>query len=168
MTLKALANLLNDYDQRVMSKRDYFETLRVYARSHRRELEDGRTIPWIDENLNPYTGEWHARLLKIRNGRFDGRGDHYNHSGFADLVITGLAGLRPRADEVVEVNPLVPEGVWDWFCLDHVRYAGHVLTVVWDRTGERYGRGAGLRVLADGREIARAARLGRVRGRLPR
>ncbi|HVR72350.1 MAG TPA: glycosyl hydrolase family 65 protein [Vicinamibacteria bacterium] len=168
MTLKALANLLNDYDQRVMSKRDYFETFRIYARSHRRELEDGRTIPWIDENLDPYSGEWHARRLKIRKGRFDGRGDHYNHSGFADLVITGLVGLRPRADEIVEVNPLVPEGTWDWFCLDRVPYAGHVLTVVWDRTGGKYGRGAGLRVLADGREIARAARLGRVRGRLPR
>jgi hypothetical protein len=168
MTLKALANLLNDYDQQVMSKRDYFETLLVYARSHRLELEDRRTIPWIDENLDPFTGEWHARRLKIRKGRFNGRGDHYNHSGFADLVITGLVGLRPRPDQVIEVNPLVPEGAWDWFCLDNVRYAGYVLTVVWDRTGEKYGRGAGLRVLADGLEIARAARLERVRGRLPR
>jgi hypothetical protein len=168
MTLKALANLLNGPDQKVMAKRDYFDTLLTYTRSHRLTLDDGRTIPWIDENLNPFTGEWHARMLKIRKSRFDGRGDHYNHSGFADLVITGLVGLRPRPDDVVEVHPLVPEGEWDWFCLDRVRYAGHVVTIVWDRTGRKYGRGPGLRVLADGREIARAPRLERVQGRLPR
>jgi hypothetical protein len=168
MTLKGLANLLNGPGQKVMSKRDYFDTFLTYTRSHRLTLDDGRTIPWIDENLNPFTGEWHARMLKIRKGRFDGRGDHYNHSGFADLVITGLVGLRPRPDDVVEVHPLVPEGEWDWFCLDRVRYAGHVVTIVWDRTGNRYGRGAGLRVLADGREIAHAPGLERVQGRLPR
>jgi hypothetical protein len=166
-TLKAAASLLNDYDQDVFSKADYFDTLRIYVGSHRRELEDGRVIPWIDENLDPYSGEWLARRIKIEKDRFDGRGDHYNHSGFADLVITGLVGLRPRPDAVVEVNPLLPSGTWDWFALDHVRYAGRRLTVLWDRTGERYGRGKGLRVLADGREIAASETLSRVRGRLP-
>ena len=67
----------------------------------------------------------------------------------------------------MEVHPLLPEGTWDWFALDRVAYAGHVLSVVWDRTGERYGLGPGLRVLADGREIARADRLEAVTGRLP-
>ncbi len=107
-TLKAAANLLNDYDQDVLSKVDYFDALRIYVGSHRLELEDGRVIPWIDENLDPYTGEWLARQIKIEKGTFDRRGDHYNHSGFADLVITGLVGLRPRPDDVVEVNPLLP------------------------------------------------------------
>jgi hypothetical protein len=166
-TLKAAANLLNDYEQDVLSKQDYFELLGIYTRSHRRRLEDGRVIPWIDESLDPFSGAWLTRQIKIEKGRFNGRGDHYNHSGFADLVITGLCGLRPRPDDVVEVTPLLPPGTWDWFGLDNVRYAGRVLTILWDRTGERYGRGKGLRVFADGQEIARSETLARVRGRLP-
>jgi hypothetical protein len=77
-------------------------------------------------------------------------------------------GLRPRADDLVEVNPLVPEGALDYFCLDNVSYHGRNLTVYWDKTGNRYGRGAGLRVLADGREIAQCATLTRVTGELPK
>lgn len=167
-TLKAAANLLNDYDQTVLTKRDYFDTLQIYVGSHRRELEDGQVIPWIDENLDPLTGDWLARTIKIEKGNFDRRGDHYNHSGFVDLVITGLVGLRPRADDVVEVNPLLPEDTWDWFALDDVRYAGRALTILWDRTGERYGRGKGLQVIADGEVIAASPSLGRLSGRLPR
>ena len=166
-TLKAAANLLNDYEQDVLSKDDYFDVLRIYVGSHRLKLDDERVIPWIDENLDPLTGEWLARQIKIEKGRFDRRGDHYNHSGFADLVITGLVGLRPRPDDVVEVNPLLPAGTWDWFGLDNVNYAGRVLTILWDRSGERYGRGKGLRVFADGQEIAVSAKLARVTGRLP-
>ncbi len=123
---------------------------------------------WIDENLNPFNGDWIARtLLRQRGQKPAERGKDYNHSTFCDLVITGLAGLRPRADDVVEVNPLAPED-WDFFCLDNLPYHGRTLTILWDRTGARYGRGAGLRVLADGREIAQGATLARVTGKLAR
>jgi hypothetical protein len=166
-TLKAGAELLNGQEQSVFSRQDWFDTLSVYVKSQHRTLEDGSVIPWIDENLNPQTGVWLARDIKIQNGRFDRRGDHYNHSGFADLIITGLVGLRPRPDDTVEVHPLLPEATWDWFALDRVAYAGRSLTILWDRSGERYGRGRGLRVFADGREIAHAERLERVTGRLP-
>lgn len=168
VTLKALANLLRDYPQRAIGVKDYFETFMIYTRSHRLKLPDGRVIPWIDENLNPFTGEWQARSMKIRKGTFYGRGDHYNHSGYADLLITGLVGLRPRADAIVEVQPLVPAETWDWFCLEDVPYHGHRITVLWDRTGKRFGRGPGLRVYADGREIGRRASLGRLTANLPR
>jgi hypothetical protein len=94
------------------------------------------------------------------------RGKDYNHSSFCDLIITGLVGLRPRADDVVEVNPLVPEGEWDWFCLDQVSYHGRILTILWDKTGKKYGKGKGLRVFAEGREIAQSDTLGRVTGSL--
>ena len=76
-------------------------------------------------------------------------------------------GLRPCANDLVEVNPLVPEGSLEYFCLDNIAYHGRDLTFLWDKTGNRYGRGAGLRVLADGREIARSATLARVTGRIP-
>jgi hypothetical protein len=174
VTLTAMANILNSHDQDAITKGDYFEILRIYANSHRLTREDGSVVPWIDENLNPHTGDWIARtrLKTWNNGTWSDRkggkerGKDYNHSSFCDLVITGLVGLRPRADDVVEVNPLVPEDEWDWFCLDNVAYHGHVLTIVWDKDGARYGKGKGLTVLADGRAIAHSDRLTRLTGRI--
>ena len=84
-----------------------------------------------------------------------------------EKVRRGCVGLRPRADDRVDVQPLLPDGVWDWFCLDGVKYHGHALTIIWDKDGKRYGRGAGLRVLADGKEIARAEKLTKLDGKLP-
>jgi hypothetical protein len=166
ITLKALANVLNDYSQSTISVGDYFNTFMIYTRSHKLQRPDGTSVPWIDENLNPFTGEWWARELQIKKGTFFARGDHYNHSAYCDLVITGVAGLRPRADDVVEVNPLVPSSAWDWFCLDNIAYHGRTVTILWDRTGRKFGKGQGLRVFADGREIAHSPKLSRVTGRL--
>jgi hypothetical protein len=167
VTLKALANVLHRGGQRVVSRADYFKTLAIYARSQRLKLADGRSVAWVDENLNPITGEWHARARKLKKGTFNVRGDHYNHSGCCDLVITGLAGLRPRADATVEVAPLLPQGTWDWFCLDDVPYHGTSISIVWDLTGKRFGSGAGLAIFANGREIGRARRLERLVAALP-
>lgn len=166
VTLRALATVLNDYNQSAIGVADYFKTFGIYTNSQHLKLDDGRVIPWIDENQNPETGEWIARAMKIRKGTFYGRGDHYNHSGYCDLVITGLAGLRPRADATVVVNPLVPDGAWDWFGLDGVPYHGVLLTVLWDRTGRKFGKGKGLSVCSNGRQIAHRDTLGRVTGRL--
>ncbi|HUR57595.1 MAG TPA: glycosyl hydrolase family 65 protein [Opitutaceae bacterium] len=153
-TLVALANVLRDYPQKVVTPRDYFDALRAYARSQR--WEGGK--PYIGEYLDEKTGAW----LKGNHPR----SRWYNHSTFADLVITGLVGLRPRDDHTVEVHPLLPEGTWAWFCLDDIAYHGRTLTILWDRDGKRYGRGAGLRVLVEGKEIARSAKLERVTGNL--
>ena len=174
VTLTAMANVLNNYDQDVVTKEDYLKTLRIYANSHRRKLDDGKVVPWIDENLNPFTGDWisRTRLSQWKGGTWNEgkggreRGKDYNHSTFCDLIITGLVGLRPRADDIVEVNPLVPEGEWPWFCLDHISYHGRTLTILWDETGEKYGKGKGLRVFADGREIAHSEALQKVTGSL--
>jgi hypothetical protein len=152
-TLTALANVLRNYSSAPVTARDYFEAFRTYARSHRR---DGN--PYIGEYLDETTGQW------IKG---EERSRYYNHSTFADLLISGMVGLRPRPDTTVEVHPLLPGGVWEWFCLDGVSYHGHALTIVWDATGRRYGRGAGLHILADGTRIAGSARLERVTGRLP-
>ena len=166
ITLRAMANVLNEYRQTSVGVADYFRAFAIYTGSQHLKLDDGRVIPWIDENQNPDTGEWIARAMKIRKGTFYGRGDHYNHSGYCDLVIAGLAGLRPRPDQTIEVNPLVPEGSWDWFCLDGVPYHGKSVSIVGDRTGRKFRRGRGLSVFADGKEIARRDTLGRVTGRL--
>ncbi|MGA1997588.1 MAG: family 43 glycosylhydrolase, partial [Bryobacteraceae bacterium] len=166
-TLTAMANLLNNYKQTYVGRRDYLALLRTYTKSQHMNLPSGRTIPWIDEDLDPFKGNWIARDMLYRmtpeqqaaKGGKD-RGRDYNHSTYNDLVITGLVGLRPRLDNRVEVNPLIPEGAIEYFCLDPVRYHGWDLTILYDRTGTRYRRGKGLRIFADGREIGSAPSLG--------
>jgi hypothetical protein len=172
ITLTALANLLNDYDQQTISKKVFYDTLQTYAKSHRFQREDGKVVPWIDENIHPYTGDWIARTMLIeqrKNPKLDPkkkpdeeRGKDYNHSTFCDLVITGLVGIRPRHDNKLVVNPLLPEGTWDWFCLDRVPYHGHELTVIWDRDGKKYNRGAGFQLLIDGQPVAHSRKLSKL------
>lgn len=176
VTLTAMANVLNNYSQDAITKADYLDILHIYAHSQQRKLADGTVVPWIDENMNPLTGDWLSRTMLLaeekrrkEQGKPAGlkeRGKDYNHSSYCDLVITGLVGLRPRGDDVVEVNPLVPEGKWDFFCLDDVLYHGRILTIIWDKTGKKYGRGAGLQVLADGKRIAHSPTLGKLMGKL--
>ncbi|TGE24216.1 glycoside hydrolase [Hymenobacter aquaticus] len=154
-TLKGLANLLTSYKHHDgMSKQVYYDELRKYALSHQKN-----GVPYLGEYQDEKNGEW----LKGDNPR----SSYYNHSGFADLIITGLVGLKPRPDNVVEIVPLVPAGQWDYFCLDQVRYHGRLLTVLWDKTGQKYGKGPGLRVFADGQQIGHAAQLTRLTAKLP-
>ena len=138
---------------------DFAKLLKQYASQHYLERADGVKVPWIDENLHPFTGEWLARHIMIeqdrrgiRKMRYVERGKDYNHSTFCDLVISGLCGLVPREGGRIEVKPLAPES-WDWWRLDGVRYHGHDLTILFDRDGSRYGKGKGLVVLKDGRKI---------------
>jgi hypothetical protein len=159
VVLTALANRLNrDEEERHISRNDYFNCLKRYTRSHHLTCEDGTVVPWIDENLNPYTGDWIARtrLKTWENGTWsDGkggreRGKDYNHSTFCDLIITGLIGIRPQEGDSLTVNPLLPPDAWDYFCLENVPYKTHRLTVVYDRDGTKYHQGAGMRIYIDG------------------
>jgi len=147
-TLVALANLLNNYEQNAVEAADWFELFRNYALTQRK---GGR--PYVAEAANPDTGAWSGHDKFFHS-------EHYLHSGFVDLVITGLIGLRP-GDDMFVVNPLAP-AEWDWFALDDVAYRGHRVTVLWDRDGSRYGRGRGLQVLVDGEVRASSASLGRL------
>ena len=156
ITLTALANLLNDYQHKSISKKDYLEQLQIFANAHRRVNEKGELVPWIDEDINPYSGDWISRSMlkalgwpKAKGG--EERGKDYNHSTFADLIITGLVGLRPQDNDTVIINPLVPDNAWDWFCLDNISYHGKNLTIVYDRYGTKYNKGKGLMCFVDGK-----------------
>jgi len=139
--------------QPFVTNHDYFTALGTYARCHRYDGE-----PYLGEYLDESTGAW----LKGR----DPRSRWYNHSTFADLVITGLVGLVPRDDDTLELHPLLPDGTWDSFRLEGVRYRGHDLTIIWDRDGSRYGRGAGLTAWVAGRRAVHAPELRRISGPL--
>lgn len=151
-TLTAMANLLNNYQQSFVSNKDYFTQLEKYATS---QHKNGK--PYIGEYMDEKTGTWLTA---------DERGAYYNHSTFNDLIITGLVGLRPRQDDVIEVNPLLPADKWDWFCLDNVPYHDRIITIVWDKSGKKYGKGKGLTVWADGKLVAKSKKMERVTGKL--
>jgi hypothetical protein len=148
-TLTGMANLLNRKDPAFISDSIFFMHMELYVES---QYYRGR--PYIGEYLDESTGYW----LKGDQER----SRYYNHSTFNDLVITGIVGLRPRDDGVIEVNPLVPEGKWDWFCLDRVPYHGKILTIFWDRYGTRYGRGEGFHLLVDGKQVGWSGKLERI------
>lgn len=148
-TLTALANYLNSTENPVVTDSTYFAQMKRYV-----ESQHHRGRPYIGEYLDEVTGYW----LKGDQER----SRYYNHSTFNDLVITGLVGLRPRADNTIEVNPLVPEGEWDWFCLDNVPYHGRNISIIWDKDGQHYHQGSGLRVLVDGKLVGHSPTLGRL------
>lgn len=154
-TLTAIADILQgEGENSYLTKDVYMETLRTYSSSHRRINEDGDTICWIDEDIDPYTGEWISRkMLMERDNPYYERGKDYNHSTFCDLVITGLVGIQPQADGSIVIEPLVPEGEWEWFALSKVRCAGREISVVYDRTGRHYGCRPGLNIYVDGRRV---------------
>jgi hypothetical protein len=153
-TLTALANVLHDYPQSFVSREDYFDAFLTYTRSQRYY-----GLPYIGEYLDEQTGQW----LKFRQER----SRYYNHSTYADLLITGLIGLCPREDDVIEIKPLLPPETWSWFCIDALPYHGHELTILFDARGDRYNRGKGFVLLIDGREAARSATLAPLTARIP-
>lgn len=140
-TLRALSNLLtrNKYHGG-MTAAVFYDELHKYAASHTK-----RGLPYLGEYQDEKNGEW----LKGDNPR----SSYYNHSCFADLVISDLVGLKPRPDDRLEIYPLIPAGKWDWFCLDKVRYHGRMISILYDKTGKRYGRGKGMVIFADGKKI---------------
>ena len=153
-TLKAMANVLHNYEQKHISRDDYLKLLHIFAISHRK---NGK--PYIAEALHPDTGSWDGHDMHNRS-------EHYFHSNFNDLVITGLAGVKTSDGDQLTIDPLAPES-WEYFALDSVPYRGHRLTVFWDKTGKRYGRGAGLHVLVNGEEVASSPRMSKLVVSLP-
>lgn len=152
-TLTAMANLLNNYKQDHVHDSDYFKLMNLYAES---QYYRGR--PYIGEYLDEKTGYW----LKGDQER----SRYYNHSTFNDLIITGLIGLRPQTDDTLEVNPLIPENKWKWFCLDNILYHGKIITIIWDSDGTKYNRGKGLSVWVNGKKMVSSERMERLIGKL--
>lgn len=152
LVLEAMANLLNDYTQDVVHAEDYVRLLKQYSRQHYLNGE-----PDLQEDYNPDTGKVIVGLP---------RSHHYNHSGYNDLIISGLVGLRPRTDNILEINPLIstdPRSTnsIDYFCLENIPYHGQLVTIVYDRDGKHYKKGAGLSVHVNGRQVLTPSALGK-------
>ncbi|MFO0013960.1 MAG: MGH1-like glycoside hydrolase domain-containing protein [Planctomycetota bacterium] len=153
-TIKGLGHHLQNGNSSAVSREDYLKSLQIYARSHRKE---GR--PYLAEALHPDTGSFEGH---------DGynHSEHYFHSGYIDLIVTGLVGVMPSNSDTLQLAPLFPE-TWDYLALDGLQYRGRELSILWDRQGDRYGLGPGLHVRCDGQTVWNSERLGPVRIDLP-
>ena len=139
-TLVALANLLNNYKQNEIDAGAYATMLHTYTRT---QYKNGR--PYIAESANPFDGSWSGSDLPNHS-------EHYLHSGYVDLILGGLFGIRASAGDSLRINPLVPED-WRYFAVEGVSYHGRDLALIWDLDGTRYGRGAGFTVFIDDKVV---------------
>ena len=118
---------------------EHFHSLLVSYTNAQFLNQDVKT-PWTGEYYNGDTGAWRTEERD------------YNHSTYLDILIGDLAGLRPRADDVLELAPLLTDHT-PGFVIDGIRYHGHDLTVAWTRVrgpGPGPDGRTGLRVYADG------------------
>lgn len=156
VALTAFANRLHARARTHAEAASFRMLLRQYAAQHRLRKEDGTEVPWIDEDADPFTGDWLARRMLLmrapRGARFPERGKDYNHSTFCDIVISGLVGFRPAAYGSFTVDPLA-DPAWDAWSLRGVRWRGHDVDIAWKS-------GDGLSVSIDGRVAARRADIG--------
>ncbi len=170
-TLAALANYLNTPGPHTIDATAYDKLFARYVLAQHISVDvAGKPLPhpidWIDEDYDADTGEWIAKRMLLAKNKQIGRGNYYNHSGFADPLITGLIGLRPRADNRIVLHPLAPAS-WTYFAIDALPYHGHLLTIAYDTTGTHYHHGRGLWLAVDGHTIARRPTLGRLEANLP-
>ncbi len=139
-TLTAVIAYLHTEKQPKISAEEFMSLLLTYAYSHR----DTDGTPCLDENMDPDTGIWLAREI-MRNwnrpGKDPSRGQHYNHSSFIDLVMTGICGICPAEGNHLVIHPLGTS--LDAFSVSDVLYHGHCLAITWEKT-------TGLRVCVDG------------------
>lgn len=149
--LTGLANLLDHYPKSntAVTTADYIRILTQYAKLHYNPERGG--ILDLEEDYYPDTGYPIVGLT---------RSPHYFHSAFVDNILSGLVGIRPRDDDVLEVNPLIDSTI-TYFRADRILYHGHDIAVQWDATGSHYGT-TGLIVEVDGKTAASSTTLKRL------
>src|SRR5437868_7814322 len=95
--------------------------------------------------------------------KFDYRNhsEHYAHSTYTDNVLTELMGILPQEDSKLVIDPLVPK-TWDYFVVEDVVYHGKDITIVYDKTGDKYKVGKGLTVFVGGQKKGHRDDLGKL------
>lgn len=137
--LRAIENLLNNYEQSVITDRDFYDILLAYAKSHRLTDKNGNEVCWIDEVKHPDTNEWSSRVLleswswREDKGGFE-RGKDYNHSTFCDNVLSGLLGIRSDGSNIT-VNPRVPED-WKSFTVENLWVGDKCYSIFYENDGK--------------------------------
>ncbi|HCW07359.1 MAG TPA: glycogen debranching protein [Cytophagales bacterium] len=137
--LTGMANFIQHYDQSILTPSDYVNSLRLFARQH---LLPAGTINLV-ENYDPNFGG------PIVHEYWS---DHYLHSTFNNLVISGLCGIQPSEGDSLDINQIIDSSI-KYYCLSGLSYHGHDITVLYDDSGEKYKIGKGVKVFVDGEEV---------------
>ena len=155
LVAQALAQGIRSYGSRQVTPRKLWQFLDSYTGLH---YEDKGT--WKRPNIH--------EEANADDGQMYGCPDYF-HSTYNDLIITLVAGLVPRNDDMVELYPVVSVP-WDHFRLDRVPYKGHLLSIVWDdrNTGKRYQRvPRGFSLYIDSKLAVTRPKLQRLTAKLP-
>lgn len=147
LVITGMTNFLNNYKQDVVTNSDFLKLFRQFTKQH--YLPDGRIN--LVENYDPNKG---GPIVYFYWS------NHYNHSSYNNLVISGLCGVRPSRGDTLIINPLIDESI-QYFFLDGVRYHGHDLTIIYDHNGNKYKAGKGLSVIVDGKRTTTATKDGK-------
>ena len=102
-------------------------------------------VSYVDWNVGRVLDELAKQGREISGGK--NRGKDYNHSTFCDLVISGLFGVKTDGGTLA-ADPIIPEG-WDFMRLSRLPFRGRLYTIVYDRTGEKFGMGSGVRIFEE-------------------
>jgi hypothetical protein len=154
VVMTAMARSLRDDAPSRLTRRHLFQLFTSHARAQ--FLRHDSRLPFTGEYYSADSGEW---LTEERD---------YNHSTYLDVLIPELVGLRPRTDETLAVDPLVPdpaEGGWSWFLLDGQHYRGRSITIAWEAPGGLHhlaGMREGLSVYVNGKLAGHRPDLGRI------
>jgi len=148
MGARTMLQVLKHYDQAAITADDFMELMAryndlVYPRVHPND-------PTWRPNAHEYYSEWEPHRLSSRPK--PSNISHDFHSMYCSLIVEGVAGLTPRRDGKIELQPLARS--WPYFLLDGLRYRGYDLTIVWDRPGghRRYAEyPEGFSLMIDGR-----------------
>jgi F5/8 type C domain/Trehalase len=133
--LTGMANLLHNYNQDAVTYSDYLKLLRLFTRQH--FLPNGKID--LVENYDPNLGGPIVHYYWS---------NHYNHSSYNNLIISGLCGIQPSPGDTLTIHPLIDDSI-DYFYLGDAKYHGHKLTVIYDKDGSKYNVGKGLTVFID-------------------
>jgi hypothetical protein len=156
IVLSAMARTLRaTRDARVASpleKRHFWKLFQSYTQAQYRHQDNA--YPWTGEYYRGDDGQWKTQERD------------YFHSTWLDVLISDVVGIVPRADDMLEVDPLLPPGAVSHFMLDGQYYRGHDVTVVWTdpETTEGAAKDSrrGLSVYVDGKLRASSTRLTRL------
>ncbi|PWN36792.1 glycogen debranching enzyme [Meira miltonrushii] len=148
--LLGMSNVLDHYNNKGdLNISQFNRLLSQYVDLH----YDSNGKPNLEEDYNPDKG---GAIVGLD------RSPHYFHSGFVDIVLGGLVGIRPRSDDKLEINPLVDQNSGpSWFRAEEVPYHGSNIAVQYDRDGSHYGT-KGLVIERDGQQVAASATLQRI------
>jgi hypothetical protein len=150
--LKSIAAIYRSGNSSITADQ-YVQYLRTYAAT---QQKNGK--PYVAESHNPYENAWSADSFN--------HSEHYDHSTNNDDVITGLLGIVPRSDEILEIAPIIPES-WKYFAIESLPYHGHLITVLYDADGSRYKCGATLCVYVDGEQVFKGNRKYPIHEKIP-